>query len=381
MSSSKAVQGLGAWTSRCAAGPLRGARGGARAAALAAMGLLCVAEAHAAPEPPRAALRLEVVRGPGAEGCPDEAFLRAEVARRLGADPFQDDAPRGLTVHIAREGPEVTASLALRDREGETQWADGFGTRSGCEELMSGVALAIVAQLLGAPEPAGSPSESLPPSDATPPPGTTPPEPAVPPSPQARRTAPDSRQVAELSEPPPRPQSSPAVPERLRLEAGLGATLGLGIIPGVATGMTLSLGVRRSDWSIAVEGRGLVSLAQEVEGLLMGTTGFTAATLACYRGGPLFGCGLATLGTVRFSPRDPWTMSLRSDSVFGLGARLGTEWPFSRRWSVQGYGEATWMVNEGAFTRVTHDSTTPAPLRWTSSPLGAAFGLGVTAIY
>ncbi|AUX42380.1 uncharacterized protein SOCE26_038100 [Sorangium cellulosum] len=52
MSSSKAVQGLGARTSRCAAGPRRGARGGARAAVAAAMGLLCVAEAHAAPEPP-----------------------------------------------------------------------------------------------------------------------------------------------------------------------------------------------------------------------------------------------------------------------------------------------------------------------------------------
>ncbi|KYF63077.1 hypothetical protein BE11_32435 [Sorangium cellulosum] len=145
--------------------------------------------------------------------------------------------------------------------------------------------------------------------------------------------------------------------------------------------MTLSFGVRRSDWSIAVEGRGVVSLAQEVEGILMGTTGFTAATLACYRGGPLFGCGLATLGAVRFSARDPWTMAARSDSVFGLGVRLGTEWPLSRRWSVQGYAEATWMVNEAAFTRVTHDSATPAPLRWTSSPLGAAFGLGVTTSY
>lgn len=145
--------------------------------------------------------------------------------------------------------------------------------------------------------------------------------------------------------------------------------------------MTLSFGVRRSDWSIAVEGRGLVALAQEVKGILIGTAGFTAVTLACYRGGPLFGCGLVTLGAVRFSPRDPWTMRSRSDSVFGLGARLGTEWPLSRTWSVQGYAEATWMVNEAAFTRVTHDSAAPAPLRWTSSPLSAAFGLGITTSY
>ncbi|WP_434046811.1 MULTISPECIES: hypothetical protein [Sorangium] len=373
MSRSRARQELGRPPLRCAAGALRGARRAARAVVAAFMGLLCAAEARAAPEPP--AVRIEVQRGPGAEGCPDETFLGSEVARRLGADPFEDDAPRALTIHIAQEGPELTASLALRDSEGKTQWADGFSTRSGCEELLSGVALAIVAQLLGAPEQADSPPEPSPPSGAAPRS-----EPSAPP-PQARRAAPDPRRPTGPAGAPPRPEPPPAGPERLRLEAGLGASLGLGITPGVATGMTLSFGVRRSDWSIAVEGRGLVSLAQEVECTPLGTTAVSAATLACYRGGPLFGCGLATLGAVRFSARDPWTMTARSDSVFGLGARFGSEWPLSRRWSVQGYAEATWMVNEAAFTRVTHASATPAPLRWTSSPLGAAFGLGVTTNY
>ncbi|AUX44302.1 hypothetical protein SOCE26_057660 [Sorangium cellulosum] len=353
---------LGTRQVRCAGEALEDARRAARAAVGAAvMGLLCAAEAHAAPEPPRAAVRLELVRRAGAEGCPDEGFLSAEVVRRLGADPFRDDAPEVLTVSIAREGPELTASLALRDREGETQWADGFGTSLGCEELLSGVALAIVAQLLGAPE------------RAPPDPGPAPPATALPPP--SRRAAPEPPRPALL------PPSPSAPPERLRLEAGLGATLGLGITPGAAAGMTLAVGVRRSDWSVALEGRGLVSLAREVEGTLLDTTAFTAAALACYRGGPVFGCGLATVGAVRFTPRDPWTMSPRSDALFGFGARLGAEWPLAGRWSARAYAEATWIVNEAVVMRVAHDSATPAPLYWTSSPLGAAFGLGVTATY
>jgi hypothetical protein len=60
--------------------------------------------------------------------------------------------------------------------------------------------------------------------------------------------------------------------EPLRFEVGLGATAGLGITPGIAAGTTLAVGVRWSDWSVAVEGRGLVSLAKEVEGMTLGTT-------------------------------------------------------------------------------------------------------------
>jgi hypothetical protein len=167
----------------------------------------------------------------------------------------------------------------------------------------------------------------------------------------------------------------------LRLEAGLGATLGFGITPGPAGGMTLSFGVRRSDWSIAVEGRGLVSLAQEVEGMFVDPTAFTAATVGCYRGRLLFGCGLATLGAVRFTPQAPWTMGSRSDTLVGFGARLGAQWPLSGRWSVLGYAEATWIVNDAVLRRGAYDTATPAPLEWTSPLIGTAFGLGITAAY
>ncbi|WP_437971477.1 hypothetical protein WMF04_20170 [Sorangium sp. So ce260] len=336
--------------------PLRGAGRSACAALAAAMSLLFVAEAHAAKEPHRAAVRLQMARDPGVEACPDEAFLRAEVARRLGADPFQDDAERVLTVHIAREGPELTASMALRDREGETQWAEAFGTRSGCEQLLSGVALAIVAQLLGVPE------------QASPPPAPSPPPP------QAHRAAPAPPRPAE-------PPQAPPQPDRLRLEAGLGATLGLGITPGAAAGMTLSLGVRWSDWSVAMEGRGLVSLAHEVEAVPLRTSAFTAAAVACLRGRRLFGCGVATAGVVRFVPRDPWNLVLRDDAMFHFGARLGSDWPLSDRWSAYGFAEATVVAADAVLRRQGDPHESPGALTWSSPPLTAAVGLGITATY
>ncbi|WP_438009677.1 hypothetical protein WME89_13935 [Sorangium sp. So ce321] len=373
---------LGARSARCAPGPLRGARLArltAHAAVAAAMGLLRVADAHAAPEPPPPAVRLEVVRGPGTESCPDTKFLRAEVARGLGADPFQDDAPQVITVRITREGPEIAASLALRDSDGETLWADGFGTRSPCDELLAGVALAIVAQLLGAPEPAPPPPERSPPPEP-PPADPLRPEPSPPP-PQARRAAPEKPRRAGLPQARSRPEAAPAPAERPRLEAGLGATLGLGITPGAAAGMTLSVGVRRSGWSVAIEGRGLVALAQDVEAVPLGASAFTAAAVPCLRGVRLFGCGVATLGVVRFVPRDPWNLALRDDALLGLGARLGSDWPLSDRWFAQGYAEATVVVADAVLRRQGDPRRTPGSLMWSSPPFAAALGLGVTATY
>ncbi|WP_437930180.1 hypothetical protein WMF37_13415 [Sorangium sp. So ce291] len=386
MSRPRIGHALGAPPARCSPGSLRGARLArlpARAAVAAAMVmvLLRAADAHAAREPPGAAIRLEFVRGPGTESCPDEAFLRAEVARRLGADPFQDDAdaPQVLTVRIAREGPELAASLALGDRDGETRWADGFGTRSPCEELLSGVALAIVAQLRGAPEPAPAPPERSPPPEP-PPAAPSRPEPSLPP-PQARRAAPEPPRRAELPQERSRQEAAPATAERPRLEAGLGATLGLGITPGAAAGMTLSVGVRRSGWSVAIEGRGLVALAQEVKDMIISTRAFTATGVGCLHGHHLFGCGVATVGFVRFVPGHPWDMTLRDDALFSVGARLGSDWPLSDTWSARAYAEATTIVEDAVLRRQGGRRDTAGSLTWSSPPIGAALGLGITATY
>jgi hypothetical protein len=378
MSSAWARHGLGARQARRAIGSIRNAGRPARAAvaaATAAWVLLCVAAARAAPDLPHPAMRLEVLRGPGAEACPDAALLRAEVTRGLGADPFQDDAPRVLTVTIAQAGPELTASMALRESENadETTWAEGFSTRRGCEALLSGAALAIVAQILSAPERAPPPSE--------PSPALEPSAPPSPPLPQARRAAPEPVRLPEHPKAPTPPEAAPSPSEPLRLEAGLGATLGLGITPGAAAGMTLSFGVRRPAWSLAVEGRGLVSVAQEVEAVPLGTSAFTMAAVGCLRSSHLFACGVASVGVVRFAARSPWNLALRNDALLGCGARLGSDWPLLDRWSAHGYAEATVIVADAVLRRQSDPRNVPGAIMWSSPPLAATLGLGITAAF
>lgn len=353
-------------------GTSEGARRSACVAVAMIMGLLRVEIAHAAPEAPPHEMKLQLVRDPGAKGCPDETFLRAEVARMLGADPFRDDAPQVLRVHAAPDGPELMVSLVLRDRDGTTGWAHSFGTRSGCKELLSGAALAIAAYVMSAAERAPPPREPMPPE---------PPSPSAAPRSQARRAPPAPSRRGKPPTALSGPAAAPAAPDRLRFETGLGTNLGLGITPGIAAGVTLAAGARWSDWSAAVEGRGFVSLGKEVKGAFVDTTAFSAGPVVCYRGRLLFGCGLATLGAVRFTPREPWTMRSRSDALFGFGARLGAEWPLSGTWSVLGYAEAIWLVDDAELRRSAYDSARPTPLRWTSPPLGGALGLRITATY
>ncbi|XXX82211.1 hypothetical protein WMF30_25975 [Sorangium sp. So ce134] len=422
---------------RSASGPRRPLRGAALAGAtaLGAAYLLCVGAAQAEPQRRPSAARLDYVLGRGAERCPDASFLRAEVARVAGADPFRDDAPLLVSARIERQGAELAASLALRDGEGKTRWADGFSTGSACEALVAGMGLAIATRLLRVPERASrepSPPEAPqgpgpaeptqgPPGPAEPaqgspgpaPPAQGSPGPAEPaqgspgPAPPAQGSPGPAPPAQALQQPPgalpptqaaraapaPSGRVAPAPPsssgegaaaghsEPLRIEAGLGATAGLGITPGIAAGTTLAVGVRWSDWSIAVEGRGLASLSKEIADMDISTTAFTVAAVACRRGQLMFGCGLGAAGAVRFVPRDPWNMRVRSKALLGMGARLGSAWPLSDMWSVHGHFEAIWIVEDALLRRQGDGSKTPASPSWSSPPLAAALGLGFTAMY
>lgn len=157
--------------------------------------------------------------------------------------------------------------------------------------------------------------------------------------------------------------------------------VGLGITPATAVGMALSIGIRWSDWSVAVEGRGLVSLVQEVEAVPLDASAFMTAAVACLHGHRLFGCGVAAAGVVRFVPQDPWNLASQNDALFGLGARIGSDWPLSDRWLVYGYAEATVPVADAVLRRQSDPRRAPGFLSWSSPPLAAGFALGITARY
>ena len=115
--------------------------------------------------------------------------------------------------------------------------------------------------------------------------------------------------------------------------------------------------------------------------MTISTRAFTATGAGCLHGHHLFGCGVAAVGFVRFVPGHPWDMTLRDDALFSAGARLGSDWPLSGTWSARVYAEATAIVADAVLRRQGGRRDTVGSLTWSSPPIGAALGLGITATY
>ncbi len=103
---------------------------------------LALAPRRASADPPRVELRLEYVRGAGAEACPAEpTLLRAEVAARMGYDPFEGaSAPERLTVGMMAKGHGFAAHVERFNAAGANTWSETFSMRplqGGCAALMS----------------------------------------------------------------------------------------------------------------------------------------------------------------------------------------------------------------------------------------------------
>ncbi|WP_438018626.1 hypothetical protein WMF18_05920 [Sorangium sp. So ce315] len=334
------------------------------AAALVAQ--LAAAPVLADPGPRRARVRLELTRGPGTERCPDEQFLRAETARRMGFDPFEAEAPLAVAVSIDQGDGELIASIYLRDRRGLVLWADGFRTRDDCKALLSTAALSIAVQLDDTGE--------LPPPQAAPAPQGQPATPAeVPCSPE--------RPCAGQPAPPPGEAPSPSragppAAERLRWTAGAGATMALGLTPGVAVGPTLAVTARWPAWSVALEARGLSSLSTTISGVRGTASALTANAALCLHRHVLFACGVGEIGVLRAVPEAPRIARSVLNLRAGIGARAGVGWPFSESLSGYGYTEAVQRTVDASLLRRGGIAESERAA-WSAPALGVAFGIGL----
>jgi hypothetical protein len=354
-------------TSRRASG--RRSRGPAFLFVVAAAAVFRPTPAHAQKvKTVRVPVRLEYTRGHGAERCPDEAFLRSETILQLGYDPFEADAPLTVTARVERQGRELVAAMKMLDRDGQTLKADGFGTTGGCKTLVASVALGIAVWLWKPADPPAPPEPAPPP--AVPCPACPPPRSA--PEPPRREKPPPPSAVA--------PQV--AIPaERVRMDVGLGAVTAYGILPGVAVGMGLSLGVRQSDWSFALEGRGFGSLSHKIDNVPIATTAFVAAAVVCPRFRPFFGCVLAEIGTWRFVSEGAVNVIPLESPFLAFAARAGGEWALSDRLSVHGYAEGSVPAWAATLRRDESGASTSERVLWTPRPVGVAFAVGLVATY
>lgn len=282
-------------------------------ATLAALFASC-APALAQAEP--AAVKLDYVRGPGAETCPDDAGMRAAVRARLAYDPFRDGATTTVVTSVQARRKELRARIELRDAQGVV-----IGSRelvspdSDCSELARAVALAIAIAI----DPVSVLRVPLPePSAVIVPPMLS--EPAAPPSPPATTLPPP---------PLPAPVATPAVPPPAAAGPHLRATsavlLGAGPTPRLTPGARLGVGARWPLVSASVEASGLwptsASSAQgDVRALVV-----LGAVVPCLHQGPLLACGVISAGPLRGEGTRTAT------TVFAAaGGRAGAEIPLGR---------------------------------------------------
>ncbi|WP_437293125.1 hypothetical protein [Sorangium sp. So ce426] len=123
----------------------RAARAALASMAAGAMSVVGVTPVRAEPTPTPLRVRIEFIRGPGAEDCPDEPFLRAETARAMGGvDPYDAEAPFTMTASIERRHGKLAASLFLRDGDGHGRWADGFSARDDCKVLVTAMSVSTL---------------------------------------------------------------------------------------------------------------------------------------------------------------------------------------------------------------------------------------------
>ncbi|WP_437508353.1 hypothetical protein [Sorangium sp. So ce1099] len=285
-----------------------------------------------------------------------------------------------MTASIERHRGELAASMFLRDGNGRGLWADGFSSRNDCRRLIAAMALSIAvllddtAELPAAPAtpavPAQPAEQGIPREEPCSPDRPCPPQPGPAPAP-----APPVRETPPVRSP--TRSSAPTLPaERFRWVAGLDAVVGLGLTPGVSVGPALSIGGRWPAWSVALEVRGLSSLAGKIEAVDVSVSTVTTDIVLCLDRRLLFACGLAELGVLLAAPSVPFDAASRRNLSAALGARAGIEWPLSENVSGQAHADVVHPVAAAAIRRHPGAPTPERPV-WSAPALAAAFGIGL----
>jgi hypothetical protein len=245
--------------------------------------------------------RLVYVRGDGAGNCPAEVDLRLWVMARLGYDPFSPQASRVVIARVEAREHELFSSVEVADQAGLSTGRRELSSKNErCQELARAMALSI--SLAIDPERASLARDeavaATTPAPAPTPPSTAPP-PRVPAPPFAQQEATHSRVFL-----------------RGAFESGVGQ------LPGLALDGALGVGLRFRRTSLAVEGRGALTLGADLTppGSLTGSL-LVAGLTACAHFGAIGLCAIGYVGQQRLGTRDVAQPNTSSGPYLSLGSR------------------------------------------------------------
>jgi hypothetical protein len=242
-------------------------------------------------------MRLDYIRGPGAEACPDEQGYRNAVSAQVRWDAFAPNAPWRLTVIVSRSGGGFEGSAELRDITGSVELRRAYPTTARCSDLIADLARAVAVHV----DPPAPPTAAPPLGDSPPP-------------------------IPRTDSLPPPP---PAEPTALAFRVGVGTWMDLAVAPRPAFGLSLDVGVRVAWFSIAAEGRiDPPAGATVMDGVDVSTSRFLGALVPCGHVGWFAGCLLGELGQLRGGIGVPGATPDHQAGLFGAaGARLAAEIP------------------------------------------------------
>lgn len=264
------------------------------AARNAALVIWVLMSAYAGPAraEPRTFVALEYEIAPDTDGCPDVEEFQSSVKRQLGYDPFRRAADRRVAVRIAGKESGFGGWIKWSDASGHWVGDRRLSSRHPeCSEIAANVAFAVAVQiqLLAALAPT-SPEPSPPPTENA--------ASASTPTREAS-TASNAESTAATSDTPLRP-----VRDRhgLRISAGLGPSLALGIAPHPTAIGRIFVSGRIDPLSVelAVDGA-LPTNRVASDGSGFSFTRFAAGAAACGHVGALAACVLGTLGRLQAS--------------------------------------------------------------------------------
>ena len=288
--------------------------------------LLFSAAASADPAPvemPRR-VRLEYIRGDGAQACEDEGAFRFLITTQMREDPFFAAASARLVVTIERQGAQYQGRAVLDDGNGAVLWTRVGSPGRSCPDVVRDLALVVFLNF----DTYDPPAPPLPPKATREAPPSPRPSSEVPPLPLP------STPITYWEEP------RPASPSGRRVVSA-GGVVGFGIAPSISLGTSLAAGYRWSLASLSLELRGFLpasGLSPDRRHLLT-TSRISGLLVPCVHWGIGLFCGLAEVGA-QISTSDAYYPRTSATSIVAGGARAGFQTEFTRGFSARIFGDA-----------------------------------------